>query len=187
VSFFFPAIPLFSCFKVLVYVLLGLNTAVFVYTGTPSEGLDSAAWLILLVLFEIETGSGPMPPRRTAMVHALRLLAAVAIPVAAVGYVIDSEWVDAINAVVWIAVVLMLEFQVRFPRAAADYRVVINVVATGLYVSLGCVVLVWLWRADWFSAYDGFVWLLAFATIEINVLHGLRRPAPRHGKNLFHI
>ena len=147
-----------------------------------SEGLDSAAWLVLLVLFEIETGSGPMPPKRTALVHALRLLAAVAIPVAAVGYVIDSEWVDAINAVVWIAVVMVLEFQVRFSQAAADYRVVINAVAAGLYVSLGCVVLLWLWRADWFSAYDAFLWLLAFVAIELNVSHGLRRRAQPHGE-----
>jgi hypothetical protein len=28
----------------------------------------------------------------------------------------------------------------------------------------------WLWRGDWFYAYDAALWLTAFATLEIDVL-----------------
>lgn len=171
--------PVFSWFKTLVFGLLALNAAIFVFGGTVSEGLDSAAWLALLVLFEIETSHGPIRPRRAAIIHAARLVAAIAIPVAAVGYALDEEWLDATNAALWIAVVLVLEFRVRFPPAAARYRTETTVVATALYIGLGCVALVWLWRAEWFNAYDALLWLLAFATIEVNVLQSLRRwPAP---------
>jgi hypothetical protein len=31
-------------------------------------------------------------------------------------------------------------------------------------------VFAWAWRKEWFDAYDAALWLLAFATIEMNVL-----------------
>ena len=170
-----PRLRAYSWFKAAVFGLLAWNTAVFVHSGTLAEGVDSVAWLLLLALFELETGGASLPRRSSAVIHGARLVAAVAIPVAAVGYVLDREWLDAINATVWIAVVLMLEFQVRFPRFAARYRAVVVAVATGLYSSLGWVALVWLWRSEWFSAYDALLWLVAFATIEINVLQAVRR------------
>lgn len=50
--------PWFPWFKAAVIGLLVLNTAVYVSAGTASEALDSAAWLILLASFELETGLG---------------------------------------------------------------------------------------------------------------------------------
>ncbi len=170
-----PQAPAYSWFKAVVFALLAWNTVVFVSRGTVSEGLDSIAWLVLLALFELETGAAPAPRKRAAVIHGARLVAAMAIPVAAVGYFLDREWLDTINSVLWIAVVAILEFQVRFPAAAARYRAWRGAIAAGLYSSLGTVALVWLWRADWFSAYDALLWLLAFVTIEINVLQVLRR------------
>ena len=163
----------YSRFKTALFVLLAWNTGVFVYSGTFSEGLDSIAWLVLLALFELETGAAA-PRKQTAVIHAARFVAAIAIPVAAVGYVLDREWLDTVNSVLWIAVVAVLEFQVRFRSAAARYRALSTLIATVLYAGLGAVALIWLWRADWFSAYDALLWLLAFVTIEINVLQVLR-------------
>jgi len=163
----------YSWFKTALFVLLAWNTGLFVYSGTFSEGLDSIAWLVLLALFELETGAAA-PAKQTTVIHAARFVAAIAIPVAAVGYFLDREWLDAINSVLWIAVVAVLEFQVRFRSAAARYRALSALVATGLYAGLGAVALIWLWRTDWFSAYDALLWLLAFVTIEINVLQVLR-------------
>ena len=39
-----------------------------------------------------------------------------------------------------------------------------------LYAGLAALVPVWAWRGEWFDAYDATLWLVAFATIEINVL-----------------
>jgi len=157
-------------FKVAIVVLLACNTAVFVYGGTFSEGLDSLAWLVLLALFELETGAAETPGKQAAAIHAARFVAAMAIPVAAVGYFLDREWLDAINSTLWIGVVAILEFQVRFRASAARYRALCTLIAAGLYSSLGVVALIWLWQAEWFSAYDAFLWLLAFVVIEFNVL-----------------
>jgi hypothetical protein len=170
-----PAAPAFRWFKVVVFALLAWNTLVFVSRGTFSEGLDSIAWLVLLALFELETGAAPAPRKWAAVIHGARLVAAMAIPVAAVGYFLDREWLDTINSALWIAVVAILEIQVRFPAVAARYSVWRGAVVAGLYSGLGAVALVWLWRSDWFSAYDALLWLLAFVTIEINVLQVLRR------------
>ena len=169
----------YSWFKAVIFALLAWNTAVFVHSGTFSEGVDSLAWLVLLALFELETGGGPAPRRRAAVIRGVRLAAATAIPVAAAGYLLDREWLDAINSVLWILVVALLETQLRFPAAAMRYRPWMTAAAVGLYSGLASVALAWLWQADWFSAYDAALWLLAFATIEINVLQGLRRwPGP---------
>jgi hypothetical protein len=174
VPFSFAPNSVFAWFKAAIFMLLAWNTAVFVYGGTFSEGLDSIAWLVLLALFELETGAAQASGKHAAAIHAARLAAATAIPVAAVGYFLDREWLDAINSVLWIAVVAILEFQVRF-AAAARYRALTTTVAGSLYCGLGAIAVVWLWRADWFSAYDALVWLLAFVTIEINVLQVLQR------------
>lgn len=165
----------FFWFKAVVFALLAWNSAVFVYSGTLSEGVDSLAWLILLALFELETGGGAGLQRGAPIIRGVRLAAATAIPVAAAGYIVDREWLDAINSILWIAVVALLETQLRFPDAATRYRPWMTAAAAGLYSGLASVALAWLWQADWFSAYDAALWLLAFATIEINVIQVVRR------------
>ena len=50
----------------------------------------------------------------------LRLVAAAAVLAAAAGYVREREWLDAINAGLWIAIVIMFEWQVRFPATVGQ-------------------------------------------------------------------
>lgn len=171
----FAVVARFSWFKGTVFALLALNAGVYLVTGTASEGLDSVAWLVLLVLFELETSAGPLSTGTASIVHGARLVAGVAIPVAAIGYANDEEWLDAINAALWIGVVVLLELQVRFPQFAVRFRTVALALAAALYAGLGAVAVIWLWRADWFGGYDACLWLLAFATIEFNVMQSLRR------------
>ena len=105
-----------------------------------------------------------------AAIRGLRLTAAAAVGAAAIGYAYQSEWLDAVNTGLWIAVVVLLEFEVRSPGAVARRRGWFTVTATTLYAGLGALVLVWAWRGDWFDAYDAALWLTAFAMIEMDVL-----------------
>lgn len=164
----------------MIFALLALNTAVFAFSGTASEGLDAAAWLVLLLLFELETGPVAAGRRRAAAIHGARLLAALAILAAAIGYFMAEEWLDALNSTLWIAVVAVLEFQVRIPPGAARYRPLTALVAAALYSGLAVVALLWVWQAEWFAAFDAALWLLAFVAIEMNVLELLRRRIPPH-------
>ena len=158
--------------KAAVFALLVLNAGIYLASGTFSDGLDSIAWLTLLALFELETGIAPVlrTGPAVAIVHAIRLICVAAIGIAAAGYLYNSEWLDAANSGLWIAVVALLEVGVRRPAAVAAQRARYTAAAATLYAGLLAVVLVWLWRGEWFDAYDAALWLMGFATIEMNVL-----------------
>ena len=161
-------------FKGAVFALLAWNTAVYVLTGTLSEALDSAAWLALLVLFELETDFGNRfrEGRTAAAIRAVRLAAAAALCVAASGYVREQEWLDAINTGFWIGLVALFELQIRYPSAAARYRAWVTACAVVLFAGLGVLVLAWALQGEWFDAYDALLWLAALFIIEMNVLRG---------------
>ena len=158
--------------KAAVFALLVLNAGIYLASGTFSDGLDSIAWLTLLALFELETGIAPVlrTGPAVAIVHAIRLICVAAIGIAAAGYLYNSEWLDAANSGLWIAVVALLEVGVRRPAAVAAQRARYTAAAATLYAGLLAVVLVWLWRGEWFDVYDAALWLVGFATIEMNVL-----------------
>ena len=166
-----------SWFKAAVFALLVVNTGIFLASGTPSEALDAIAWLILLALFQLETGYGEALRARTilAVVHAIRWVALAAVGIAAAGFLSNEEWLDAVNSALWIMVVVLLELEVRRPAAVAAHRASFTAAAAALYAGLGAVVLAWLWRGEWFDAYDAALWLTAFATIELNILEAARR------------
>jgi len=167
-------------FKAGVFTLLACNAAYLLLLGTFSEALDAISWLALLALFELETGYGDRfrRTRATALVHGIRLIAAAAVGAAALGYVYEGEWLDAVNSWLWIGVVVLLEIEVRYPRAVDRRRASFAGVATTLYAGLGALVLVWAWRGEWFDAYDALLWLIAFVTIEIDVLRIFRVEHP---------
>ena len=89
---------------------------------------------------------------------------------AGIGFIIDRDNLDAVNTALWIAVVVLLELEVRHARLIARFRAAFTATAVGLYAGLAVLVVVWASRGEWFDAYDAFLWLLAFATIEMDVL-----------------
>lgn len=173
-------------FKVAVFALLACNAALFLLTGTSSEALDTLAWLVLLALFALETGHGNRlrGSYAAAVVRGVRLVAAAGVIAAALGYVFEREWFDAVNSLLWIAVVVVLEFEVRYPHAVERHRAWFAGVATTLYAGLGALALVWAWRGEWFDAYDALLWLIAFVTIEIDVLKISRVEHPGAGADI---
>lgn len=174
-----------SGFKAALFGLLALNAVLFARAGTASEALDSIAWFVLLVLFEAETRAGAylQRPGVRVTVRSVRLLAAIAVGAAAVGYVYDAAWLDAINAWLWIAVVALLELGIRRPHVVSAHRIAFAAGAALLYAALAAVVLSWAWQGVWFDAYDALLWLVAFAMIEVNVLERARHAASaRHSR-----
>ena len=168
-----PASPWYAGFRIAVFALLACNTAYYLYAGTPSKALDAVAWLVLLALFALETGfAGRLrTPRAALAIRVLRLGAAAAVCAAGIGYVIEQDRLDAVNTALWIAVVVLLEFEVRCPSRVAQYRQWFTAAAATLYTALAVLVLAWGWRGEWLDAYDALLWLIAFVAIEMDVLN----------------
>ena len=176
--------PWYPRFKAVVFALLACNTGYYLFGGAWTEALDALAWLTLLALFALETGFDGRFHTRSAVVaiRGLRLAAAAAVGAAAIGYAYQNEWLDAVNSALWIAVVVLLEFEVRNPGAVARRRAWFTATAATLYAGLGALVLAWAWRGVWFDAYDAALWLTAFAMIEMDVLRGPRRDVGAAGR-----
>jgi hypothetical protein len=163
--------PGFRTFKRAIYALLALNLALYALFGTFNQLLDSAAWIVLLVLFEIETAHGERLTRsRRIAIHLARFAAVAGVLAAAVGYLVDREWLDAINTWLWVAVVVLLEIEVRYPEAVARRQRLFWACTGTLYAALGVLVLAWAWRMEWLDAWDAALWLTAFFAVELNVL-----------------
>ncbi len=160
--------------------LLACNTAYYVLAGRFSVALESLAWYALLLLFALETARGArrLSALALAVVHAVRGAATLAIAATGVLYVQEKEWLDAANLLLWIAVVVLLEIQVRLPAHAAAHPRTFALTAALLYTGLGVLALVWLARGAWMDAWDAALWLTAFALLELRLMH-------RNDKKLF--
>lgn len=166
----------FVAFKWCVYALLALNVALYGLHGTPVEQLDTGAWVILLLLFEWETGGWPMGRRGRIAAHGLRLLASLAVVSSCVAYAVQREWLDLANSLTWLAVVVALELEVRVSPARRHFHRARHAITLGLYVALASFLVAWLAMGlaeggpgTWLDAWDAALWLLAFAAIELNV------------------
>jgi hypothetical protein len=158
-------------FKALLFALLAVDTGWFVWSGATSKAIDAAAWLTLLALFDIETHLAAQTRRPTVDVAlgAARLAAAAGVMLATLRYVFEDNVLDAVNSVLWIGVVVLLETQVRFPGLAARARTIFGTVAALLYGGLAVLVVAWGLRGEWFDAYDALLWLIAFAALELTL------------------
>ena len=166
-----PAPTGFRLFKAAAFALLAANLALYALLGRPNELVDAAAWLVLLVLFEIETAHGArLSTQQLRFIHFLRLPAAAGVLAAAAGYLLEAEWLDAANAWLWVVVVILLEIEVRFPAAVGRRRESFLIAAVVFYAALFLLVPVWLWQDEWLDAWDATLWLAAFFAIELNVL-----------------
>ena len=112
------ASPWYRGMRIAVFALLACNTAYYLYAGTLAKGLDAAAWLVLLALFALETGFAAVRAHAARRLrHARREARSprVGVCAAGIGYVIERTALDAVNTALWIAVVVLLEIEVRSP------------------------------------------------------------------------
>ena len=97
---------------------------------------------------------------------------------AMLGYAFEENVLDAVNSVLWIAVVILLEAEVRFPELVSKARTrAFAAAAALLYGGLAVLVVLWAVKGMWFDAYDALLWLIAFATLELNIAQN-RRTGP---------
>lgn len=156
----------------LLFALLGLNAVIYALTGRSAEMLDAAAWFALLLLFELETRLPHWTslPRNARILRLLRLAAAAVILWTAITFLLEREWLDAVNAWLWIGVVAVLELEVRAPAWFATHRTMAGRLSLTLYGALATVAAAWLIKGEWFDGYDAVLWIAAFALLEMELL-----------------
>lgn len=165
--------------RVALFALLAINALVYAAAGRLSEGFDALAWYALLLLYECETRWPQRMRRKPAATVAglLRLAAGGAVVYAAVAFVREREWLDALNSWLWIGVVIVLELEVRMAASVARHRLLAARASYALYAALAGVALTWLLQGAWFDAYDAALWIAAFALIELELMPGAGKPA----------
>lgn len=154
--------------------LLALNAVIYTANGRAAEAADAVAWFALLALYEWECRRDPAArhQRFEVLLVACRLGAAIAIVLSAVTFLREQEWLDALNAWLWIGVVIVLEVELRLTALDRARRRSLLAASLLLYGGLAAVMLAWLFRGEWFDAYDASLWIAAFALIEMGLLKG---------------
>ena len=155
--------------KTIIFLLLAANAVWFALGQSPSKALDACAWLALLALFvwEADYGDRLSAGRGRLILRGARVVAAIGVMGAMVGYVFEDNALDTVNSIVWIAIVILLETELRFPAFAARMRYALSATAVILYGMLGVLVIVWALEGMWMDAYDAVLWLIAFAMLEL--------------------
>lgn len=148
--------------QALIFALLGANAGVYALTGRTSEILDAAAWFVLLAAFSLAAFAPALAQRFRHSLALLRYTAAALVLWAALQFVAEGETLDALNAWLWIAVVITLEAELRANRS----RPMLHRLSKALCAALLIPALLWLAAGDWFEAYDALLWICAFVVVE---------------------
>jgi hypothetical protein len=163
----------FRVIKYTIYALLVLDLFFFVRQAPTSAALDSLGWLILLSVFEFETGR----PSETyaAPWHGWAVLTAqglgyILVLLALSQYVLQQDWLDCINTVLWLLVVFSLAYDVYAPGPYGnlEWRMR-NLIKTLLYAGLAGIAMSWAFTGDLFDFYDAALWVVCFLVVERNI------------------
>jgi hypothetical protein len=203
---------IFQAFKFVVYLLLAMNIYWFfveevlaaktqfpngvgikVMIEAYAATIDTAAWVVLLLMFELETyvvEDEQFTRPVTWSLHTLRAICYAFIVYAFYGYIANLlaldcmtplanvtdlcalAWLDVINSAVWLLVVIVLEIDVRLQerqRYEGALLYVSNGIKFVLYSLLFCAAIYWGINGDFVEFWDAFLWLVAFVFIELNV------------------
>lgn len=152
--------------------LLAIDAVIYASSDRLSAALDSLAWLVLLLLFQVETALADSPAlRRLApAIHVARGGAILGLGWAGLAFLQEREWLDVANAALWIGLVVLFECEVRFPRLMQRCKRGFLLMSLAVLTALTGLVLVWAWQGEWFDAYDAGLWIVAFATLEVDLL-----------------
>lgn len=171
----------FKFFKYSVYALLTFNILLFLIHGAAHEALDSLGWVILLGTFEYESTS--LDEVYASAVEKWSLFSFQCLGYglsiyATTQYFRESEWVDLLNSVTWLAVCALLAYDVYSPGDYHGWQWRLRKAAKGvLYAILVGVAVWWGWEglqegsslAGLLDFYDAALWIACFAVIELNV------------------
>lgn len=176
------------CYAVIVYSFYGyltkaLGMNAFVSGAIPGEvvagvldacSLHMSNWSLMIELDEFEalTGENCLP-----VVAADSLYTLPGSSIAVYGTVLDDArklaWLDVTNSGTWLLVVALLELDVRlgvYNQVAATWEAFSKWAKYIAYAILLAAAVYWGFNGDFIDFWDAFLWLFAFAFIELNLI-----------------
>jgi hypothetical protein len=160
-------------FKLAIVVLITLNAVIYAIVDTLTSTVDALSWLVLLVLYELETNDAA--PMAENTLHRIRYVLIAVIALVFVSYVHDSEWLDVVNTALWFALIALLELEVRWPDKVLKYRQGYWLATVSVFAGLIAMVIAWISQSAWLDVYDATLWIVAFASIEVDIFQLLQR------------
>lgn len=164
----------FTLFKYSVYALLAVNIYLFFLHTTVHEGLDCVGWLMLLMMFEWETRkkeNAPHSPAEKVILWVWQATAYALVLYAWGKYYLHGQWLDFINASLWLGVILTIAIDVyRNGQGQWHAHWLHHAVKFALYAGLIAIAVIWGMQGDILNFYDAFLWIVCFFAIELNLL-----------------
>jgi hypothetical protein len=160
--------------KLVILALLALNAVIYALVDTLISAADAIVWLVLLVIYELESTGIELPIPEAGMRIIRDILIAIIVLVF-FGYLLGGELLDAVNALLWFGLIAMLEIEVRWPELARQYARTFWVTTLVIFLGLIAMAGLWLWQQAWLDAYDAILWIVAFGFIEVDIFHFLQR------------
>jgi hypothetical protein len=160
-------------FKLAIVVLITLNAVIYAIVDTLTSAVDALAWLVLLVLYELEANVAA--PMAENTLHGIRYVLIAVIGLSFVSYFHDSEWLDVVNSALWFALIALLELEVRWPDKVFKYRQSYWLATVTVFSGLLAMVIAWVWQSAWLDVYDATLWIVAFASIEVDIFQLFQR------------
>ena len=168
----------FPYFKASVYSVLGISIILLSSRGILIESPDTLAWLCLLMLFEWETTRLGRPywsawekwGLTVGRIFAYLLILHSIVEYGSPDYIARYGALDLWNAQTWIAVVLLLEYDMHSPgEYTRRERYLRNGLKAALYGALFLFALMAGPEGEWLGTYYATLWILSFLMIELNV------------------
>lgn len=163
--------------KLVILALLTINAVIYALIDTMIGAADAIVWLVLLVIYELESNSIELPISEQGM-RLIRDLLIGIIALVFLGYLLSGQLLDAINSLLWFALIGMVETEVRWPALARQYEKTFWATTIAVFIALIAMAGVWIWLGDWFDAYDAILWIIAFGFIEVDIFRFLQRKSP---------
>lgn len=172
----------FQAFKAVVYAALLANVGVFMWDADDwlaPKAIDQIGWVIILAVFEWETG-------RLRRGQALTRISAPALLAELAGYgcaayalqhhVVTGNAVEVANSIAWLAISALIWVDLFRPAGArGPTRTLLRL--SLFAVTLACAMW-WAGTGSWLDFWDAVIWIICFFVIELNIF-GLKLPGLR--------
>lgn len=172
----------FGAFKALVYAALLANVGVFMWDADSllaPKAIDQIGWIIILAVFEWETGRLPRGVAITRIsppALAAELTGYGCALFALSHYMAIGDPIEIANASAWLAISALIWIDLFRPAGAR--RLPRTILRWSLYLITFICALLWWQGGAWLDFVDAALWIVCFFVIEINIF-GLDMRAPR--------